>query len=204
MSAHVVQKEKLLPATSKIADRRIQRTRRALRDALLSLLQERGWDDLSVQDICERADVGRSTFYVHFQNKEELLAGSLNDLRRVLSEQAAGTGDGKAVGALTFVRGLIEHIHDQRRLCRSIFGRRSGHVVQMRFREMVTKLVAEDLSQLASAGWRRDAATHYIAGALVELLAWWVDAKNPRSAEEIDHYFLQLARPAITELTEDG
>lgn len=197
-------KEMILPISSKTADRRIQRTRQSLRDALLSLLQERGWDDLSVQDICERADVGRSTFYVHFQNKGELLAGSLNDLRMMLSKQAAETGHGKAAGALTFVRGLIEHIQDQRRLCRSIFGRRSGHVVQMRFREMVAKLVAEDLSQHASAGWRRDAATHYIAGALVELLAWWVDAKNPRSAEEIDHYFLQLARPAITELTEEG
>lgn len=187
---------------SKNNDRRVQRTRQALRDALLSLLPERGWDDLSVQDICERADIGRSTFYVHYPNKEELLAGGLDDLRSVLSEQAKSTGDGNTAGALAFVWGLIEHVRDQRKLFRAIFGRRSGHVVQMRFREMVTKLVAENLSQLAPAGWQRDAATRYIAGALVELLAWWVDAKNPCSAESINQYFLQLTRPMLTELTE--
>ena len=47
-------------------DRRSLRTRTALRDALLGLIAERGWDEIAVQDLCERANIGRSTFYLHF------------------------------------------------------------------------------------------------------------------------------------------
>ncbi len=58
-------------------DRRVRRTREALRNALLALLVERGWDDIDVQALCVRTDIGRSTFYLHFPNKEALLRGSL-------------------------------------------------------------------------------------------------------------------------------
>ena len=123
---------------SKSVDRRTLRTRRALRDALLSLLVEKGWDDLSVQDLCDRADIGRSTFYLHFPSKEELLKGSLDDLRGALNALTDEVGKTKPVRPLAFVHGLLDHIHEQRQLCRSIFGRRSAHTVQVRFREMVT------------------------------------------------------------------
>lgn len=179
-------------------DRRVQRTRRALRDALLSLLPERGWDDIGVQEICERADVGRSTFYLHFQNKEQLLAGGFSDLRAMLREQGAAADEGQ-LKPLFFLRGLIDHVHEQRKLFRSLIGRRSGHVVHMRFREMLLQLVEADLSP-ASAGWQRDAAARYVAGALFELLAWWVEARGARSPDEIERYFRQLTLPVIAQL----
>ena len=180
-------------------DRRVQRTRRALRDALLSLLPESGWDDISVQDLCERADVGRSTFYLHFQNKEELLVGGLSDLRSMLRAQAITVGDARP-GVLTFVRGLIDHVDEQRKLFRSIVGRRSGHTGQIRFREMVMRLVAEEIALHAAGGWQRDAGARYVGGALVELLAWWVDASKARSADDIERYFHQLTAPVIAQL----
>lgn len=180
------------------SDRRVQRTRRSLRDALISLLVEHGWDGINIQNLCERADVGRSTFYIHFQNKEELLVSGFNDLRAGLRAQAAENNMGSS-GSLVFVRGLIEHVYEQRTLFRAIIGRRSGHVVQKRFREMVNQLVEEEVS-LTVAGWQRDAGARYVAGALVELLAWWVDAGNARSADDIEHLFYQLTLPAIKQL----
>lgn len=187
----------------KSVDRRTLRTRRALRDALLSLLLEKGWDELSVQDICDCADIGRSTFYLHFPSKEELLRGSLDDLRGALNSHADADADADAVcmRPLAFVHGLLEHLYEQRRLCRSIFGRRSAHTVQVRFREMVTKLVADNLAAFAPAGWQRDAAVHYLAGALVEMLAWWIDSRPMRPIDEIEQLYLRLAEPAMAELT---
>lgn len=180
------------------SDRRVQRTRRALRDALISLLVERGWDDINIQNLCERADVGRSTFYIHFQNKEELLVSGFEDLRAALRAQAAAGKHG-ASDSLIFVRGLIAHVYEQRTLFRAIIGRRSGHVVQKRFREMVSQLVEEEVS-LPAAGWQREAGVRYVAGALVELLAWWVDAGSARSADDIEHLFYLLTLPAIKQL----
>lgn len=184
----------------KSVDRRIQRTRRALRDALLALLVERGWDDLSVQDICTRADVGRSTFYLHFPSKEELLVGSLDDLRRGLSAAARAATKAGTARPLSFVHGLLEHVYEQRQLCRSIFGRRSAHAVQVRFREMVAKLVADSLADVAPAGWQREATARYLAGALVELLAWWIDGQSMRSGDEIEEFYLSIAEPTVREL----
>lgn len=184
----------------KTVDRRTQRTRRALRDALLSLLMEKSWDELSVQDICKRADIGRSTFYLHFPSKEELLSGSLDDLRGALTASTVAGAKAQAAQPLAFLHGLLDHLYEQRRLCRLIFGRRSAHTVQVRFREMVAKLVADNLAAFAPASWRRDAAVRYLAGALVEMLAWWIDGRPMRSVDEIEQLYMRFARPAIGEL----
>lgn len=186
-----------MSAKNKSSDRRVQRTRYALRDALISLLEERGWDDINIQDLCKRANVGRSTFYLHFQNKEELLVGGFDDLRAWLHAQSAP--ENATVTAMPFVRGLIEHVHEQRNLFRAIIGRRSGHVVQKRFREMVCQLVEKEVAP-PHAGWKQKAGARYIAGALVELLAWWVDSGKGHTADEIEALFYQLTLPGIGNL----
>ncbi len=175
-------------------DRRVQRTRDALRIALITLLEERGWDDINIQDLCEQANVGRSTFYLHFQNKEELLVGGFDDLRAWLHTQSAQ--ENAKVDAMPFVRGLIEHVYEQRSLFRSIIGKRSGHVVQKRFREMVCRLVEEEVAP-PHADWKQKAGAHYVAGAFVELLAWWIDSGKGHTADEIEELFYLLALPSI-------
>ena len=170
-------------------DRRIQRTRLALREALIDLMTERGWDETNIRDLCERANVGRSTFYQHFQSKEELLVGSFDDLRIWLTSHAVEYGNRSS--PMPFVRGLIEHVQEQRALFHRVIGRRSGHVVQKRFREIVIKMVKES-GAIQNTGWQLDATASYIAGALVELLAWWVDSGTEQSVEEIEEHFFAL------------
>src|SRR5919198_534909 len=85
---------------ARAVDRRIQRTQQLLRSALMSLIQEKGFESLSVQDIIDRANVGRATFYAHFDNKEDLLASGIEELRIALRHRqqqarssAAGADD---------------------------------------------------------------------------------------------------------------
>ena len=61
-------------------DRRVARSRRALKEALTDLILERGYESVTVQDVIDRADVGRSTFYAHFLDKDDLLMAILADL----------------------------------------------------------------------------------------------------------------------------
>src|SRR6266498_992647 len=75
--------------TAKTEDRRIQRTRALLLSALLDLIVERGYEDVSVQDIVDRANVGRSTFYKHFLDKRELLLSGVDGLQELLTQQRA-------------------------------------------------------------------------------------------------------------------
>ncbi len=66
-------------------DRRVRRTRESLHKALISLALEKHYDSITVQEVLDRADVGRSTFYTHFQSMEELLISGTQEVRRALN-----------------------------------------------------------------------------------------------------------------------
>jgi AcrR family transcriptional regulator len=181
-----------LPGTK---DRRIQRTRRALRDALVALIAERGWDGFGVQELCDRADVARSTFYTHFADKEELVAGSFEDLRRAIRAQAAARPD--RPGPLAFSRGLLEHGREQRRIFLAIVGKRSGLFVYRKFRELVVDLVREDLEPTLPPGPQRSALVAFVAGGFLELLTWSLETRSPPSTEETDALFQAFVGPVL-------
>ncbi len=170
-------------------DRRVARTKRTLRDALVALILERGWDTIRVQDVCDRADVGRSTFYTHFADKEELLLSGFDDLK----VQLKGLAEiGKPLG---FVRPLVEHAAENQRMFKALVGRRSGQVVQRRFRALVLELVAEDLAPKVD-----DAMVHAVAGALLELVTWAVDGRTSIDADAVIAAFQRFSGPALREL----
>lgn len=182
-------------------DRRSLRTRIALRDALLELIAERGWDDIAVQDVCERANIGRSTFYLHYPNKDALLQGGLEGLQAELQRQARAWSDNaspstEALEGFHFALGLIEHVHEQRKVFRGMIGRRSGYVVQQRFREMVIRLITVELSE-STGSFPRGAVARWLAGAFVELLSWWIEQRTPLPPKELAALFNELSRSAL-------
>ncbi len=162
-----------------------------LRDALLALVYEHGWDAVSVQMVCERANVGRSTFYTHFADKEDLLVSGFDDLRKTLSK--LGTTGGKKLG---FAHPLIVHAYDNRRLFRALIGKRSGQVAQNRFRQLVVDLTKAELASAGVTGPKTDAIVRYVAGAFTELLIWSLDHAKP-DAEALDGLFQQLTAPVL-------
>lgn len=173
-------------------DRRIRKTREALRDALLALLPEVGWDGIDVAGLCARADVGRSTFYLHYTDKTALLKGAFEDLQAHL----LGSLDPGASGTpYPFLPGLLAHVHEQQQVFRALLGRRSGHVVQQHFRELLAQL----FSAPAGRGRRSpqgEAQIHMLAGSLFELLVWWLGAgpaDTRRPSEEVHALFLGFA-----------
>jgi AcrR family transcriptional regulator len=179
-------------------DRRVARTHRLLREALLSLAKERGWDEVTVQDVCERADVGRSTFYLHFADKEELLVSGFDDLRKEMRERAAARG-----GPMGFTLALLEHTTQYEWVLRALTGTRTAQVVQHEFMNVVIDLIEEDLAQHVPPGELRAAGARYLAGAFYELLRWWGgwgDRKKRAPAVEIDDVFRTLTAPVLHEL----
>src|SRR5512133_4407009 len=73
----------------KALDRRARRTRKQLKEALFALVLEKGYDGVTIEDITERADLGRTTFYLHYRDKEELLLESIDSISEELMEQIA-------------------------------------------------------------------------------------------------------------------
>lgn len=189
---------------AKKPDRRVQRTQHLLQTALISLIQEKGYEALSVQDIIDRANVGRATFYAHFDNKEDLLVSRLDGLRtslqahqRLALSQASHTDD----RVFAYSREMFVHVNEHRAVFRSMVGKRSGAVIQQLFHKMLVDLVREDIKAMlprpAGNATPIEAVVQLVAGGLFGLVLWWVDGRMQLSIEEVDALFRRLALPAV-------
>lgn len=176
-------------------DRRVQRTHRELHEALITLIIERGWDKVSVQEICDRADVGRSTFYVHFADKEELLLSGFDHLHASMDAVR-----GAAKGKFAFAEALIEHAQENLRLFRAVVGKRSGQMVLRRFRDVVVRLVDADLQTLKLGDEERALVARYIGGGFVEILTNWLDRPSRADPKIVASTFVRLTRGVLSAL----
>ena len=191
-------------------DRRIQRTQQLLRASLLALVKEKGFEALSVQEIIDRANVGRTTFYAHFRNKEELLLHGFDELRALLKQrqrEARARQGERGDRLFGFSREMFEHVNAHRDVFQAMVGKRSGAAVERRIQRLLIELVREDvkfaLPPSRARATQREPLVQFLAGAFLGLLTWWLDEEPHRSPEEMDHTFRQLALPAMQAATPD-
>jgi AcrR family transcriptional regulator len=198
----VSHRSQLQPSEAK-RDRRVQRTRRSLQQALLQLMVEKGYEAVTVQDISDRADVGRSTFYAHFLDKEQLLLSRLEELRVFLAEQqrkAMVRSDNTAEQSLGFSLAMLEHAREHRELFRALVGKRGGAVVEGHIRDMFADLVRVEISTLAAGGPTvapEGALVQYTVGAFMALIGWWMEHDMPSPPDEMDRLVRTLTIPGI-------
>ena len=183
-------------------DKRVMKTRQALRDALLELIIERGYENSSVQNILDRASVGRATFYTHYQSKEDLLRRSLDMLREHLIEEwrIASKSAMQPKVPLGFSLAFFQHVASHRRLYRAVVGRESGVIVDRQMRRLLADLVKIEIASAARKNQdelRTDMAAQYVVGALMSMVNWWLDRNVKLSPEEIDAAFRQMTLPAL-------
>lgn len=181
-------------------DRRVRRTRRALLDALLSLMTEKGYDAITVQDLIDRADVGRSTFYAHFTDKSDLLHEALSGLRAIV-EPFPGAAAPDRRRPVRFSRKMFRHVHDQQPLLRALLGHPSAGTVIAEIEGLLLEVARAELDTLAGTQ-----ATHHVP---VDLLArivvadylatltWWVGNDFRQTPDEMDALFQIAVAPGI-------
>ena len=181
----------------KKTDRRIQRTRHSLTHAMVDLVTEKRFDDITVQNLIDRADIGRSTFYTHFRDKEDLFQKNWEGFLEFCVEQIDWTrvGDGSFFPVLF----LFEHLQEVQPFYRGL--------VLSRKSESLMKTGAEYLSQKLGEGLQANLKYHpsipipilanYLATELFALLKWWLDQGMPYSPERMDQIFHELVNPAF-------
>jgi AcrR family transcriptional regulator len=185
-------------------DRRVERTRQVIRGALLSLIREHGFEALTVQQIIDRANVGRATFYAHFDNKEDLLVSGFEDLRASLKarqREAFSRGRNLEERVFAFSHEMFVHANEYRDVFRAMVGKRSGATVQRLLHKLLADLVRDDVKRTVAGGTNDaipvEALVHFIAGALFGLLMWWLNGSMRLSPAEINEQFRRLAIPAL-------
>lgn len=184
-----------------IADRRVQRTQKSLRDALIALILDKHYDAISVQDIIDRAGVGRSTFYLHFRDKEDLFRG---DWQRVVEYFVAQmTAENLRSGRIFPVRELFNHLKDFHHLYRALA--KSGKIE--RLFSLAQKHLAEKIEVQLNSVLAHETPTNipipilanYLATEVFSNLKWWLDKNMPHAPERMDEVFHRLIVPGFRE-----
>jgi AcrR family transcriptional regulator len=172
-------------------DRRVRRTRQALIRALIELVHEKRYDAITIQNLLDRADVGRSTFYAHYRGKDDLLLRSFEGLLQML-DRALDRG-GAPGGQLAPVRELFGHIGEMREFHRALVRAHMLDRVYQAGANCLSRTIARRLAAEPGGG-DKDAAevaalAHGLAGALFGMLRWWVDNEAPLSPERMDELY---------------
>ena len=178
-------------------DKRARRTKARLRQALIQLIVEIPYDDITVQNILDTADVSRSAFYAHFRDKDELLMeGMPTDILSYGLEQNDGL--------LPSVAPLFAHVLEGKDRFHAMVGNRGMTLLAQKSRERMVENWLEHISRWQPSQVQSTmpptAIAHYLTGALMSLLLWWVNQKMETSPEEMNQMFQQLAGRGIATL----
>ncbi|MFC6083479.1 TetR/AcrR family transcriptional regulator [Sphaerisporangium aureirubrum] len=181
-------------------DRRVRRTRRAVQQALVELILEKGYDAVTVTDVIGRADVGRSTFYAHFTGKQEVLFSNLDELVRILHPVPRAA----PAALFSFSLPMFEHVREQGRLVRALIGRRGGTTVVAHAEQVLAAVVREELLASLPDGRRPpeslDLVVTGIVGAFMALVREWVDGDFTATPAVLNDAFLSLVVPGAEAL----
>jgi AcrR family transcriptional regulator len=174
-------------------DRRILRTRDALGDALVALMHEKNFDQITVQQVLDRAGVGRATFYAHYSDKEDLfmsdVEGFFTMASSVLKRHNVNTK------RLAPIKELFSHLRDVKEFYMALVASGKANDV----RELARGIFARSIDErLQAAGvqlddTQRSAQAHALAGSMFSLLDWWIDKGMKSDPQEMDNLFHRMA-----------
>jgi AcrR family transcriptional regulator len=188
-------------------DRRVQRSKQDLYSALISLIREKRFDKITVQEIIDRANVGRTTFYSHFQSKEDLFLSSHEEIIRVISRSffsEAGTLRAEVSPELLAFLEMTEHSRD-------VYFYLTGGSDTAETLRLIKERVAEQLAARLHELFREEDSAipfvvlaQYVAGSMVSLFSWWLGKRTPYSALEIATMLHQMNQGVLRQALESG
>lgn len=185
-------------------DRRIQKTKNLLHEALSSLIREKPYDEIVVQEILDRANVGRSTFYMHFRDKDELLVSSIHDMLGSVHAPPEAPFSGKPYERMVaFSLPVFEHIYRHRRTGATMMGVRGRAVIHDHLQKIVAKQIADEMrkhlqgrrSQVTKIP--QDILVQYIASTFILVLNWWIENRTVPQPSVADAMFRALIMPTL-------
>lgn len=190
--------------TNRVLDRRIQKTLQHLQQALAELIAEKDYDAITIQEILDRANVGRSTFYAHFENKDQLLRSILTQMNeqfeegiRILSEEHKTFEDNSPHMPYR----VVHFVEQNRWLFQAMLGKqRQGISVNPLYDYLytVTREHFRLMIQIKHGNAAQiEMAAHFYTSAFIGALMWWLENDMIYSAEEFSRQINRLTLPGL-------
>ena len=172
-------------------DLRIIKTRNGLYDALILLLKEKTFEEIKVSDICKKALINRSTFYAHFQDKYELFASLIDDLKQSLNYELKNINKDLTVKEyyIELIRVFLDHIEGKEEIYNSIIINNKNSIIM----DMIYDTINEDISKkLDDLDIPTDIASSYYLGGVVNVGMYWLRNGKKYTKDEMLDFLNKL------------
>src|SRR5262245_36191983 len=191
------------PNRPETPDRRVQKTKKSLRDALIGLAREKPYDSIGVKEVLDRANVGRSTFYAHFSGKDDLLESGIPHILRS-SPSPPHSGEPREQ-LVAFSLPILEYIDQHRRANGPVMTRQGQIAMHEHLRDVLTSVITVDLATAmppgqASPQLPADLIARHVASTFVLVLNWWIESRTMLTPQEVDARFRTLVLPSLATL----
>ena len=183
-------------------DRRVERTRKNLRSALVQLIMERGYDAVTIQDITDKANVGRTTFYLHYQSKDDLLLDHHAEMRSHLNLTTLSREQLMSDEPQAQVVNFLHLLTETRNMYFALRSAKDADIIMRGVREQMTGTLQDSLNAIFPDTQPKiplDVLTEYIIGAQLSLINWWMNEHTPYDASQLATMLHQLQRVAVCE-----
>lgn len=186
-------------------DRRQVKTREAIFSAFNSLLSEKGYAKITVQEIIDKANVGRTTFYAHFETKDELLKEMCTDLFEHVFVDVPNTEVGHDFSLTkgdpaAMITHILYHLRDNKNNIIGILTCESGDLFLGFFKQYVDELVSANVLQEVERKNKQlgdDFLINHISGSFVNTVQWWIKNNLKQSPDELTRYFTAVIYPIL-------
>ena len=185
-------------------DRRIQRTRTLLRDALMRLIIRRGYDEITIQDITDEANVARTTFYLHFSDKDDLLFSTMRDIYEELF--AAFEGEDMRMFYADKEEDChaedFEHVAEFADFYRIMLSERGSAAFLSRVRQYLAEQIMEKsfkemMPEDTEARIPLEFLSYAVSGAQIGVIKWWLDKGMEHSPQRMAFYLEQFFKHGL-------
>lgn len=191
-----------------IADRRVQKTRKLLQDALVSLITEKSFDSITIQEILDRANVGRSTFYFHYGNKYELLHSCFEDFCDLFEKHnECVSNNGRSSGNSNepdFILSLFRFVGQNHQLYKAVLGMEGMGLISNPIHQYIfsyiNNSVKKSVAVKAKTPLELDMLAHYTTSAFIGTMFWWINNDMPCTVEDVTKNFKRFATYDVGEL----
>ena len=181
-------------------DRRVQKTRGAIMQAFEKLLMKKSYDDITVQDIIEEANIGRSTFYAHFETRDKLLEAICSTLfdhifAEHLNAEPGHDFSGSEEDVAAKIIHTLYHLQEDRKRLSRLFSCESAELFWEYFQSQFSGFVQREIVPALTRDIRdvpKGYVVDYICNAFIGTVKWWFYEGLVTSPEDVSGYFLRM------------
>ena len=186
-------------------DRRQQKTRGAIFNAFIELLGHKNYNNITVQEIIDEANIGRSTFYAHFETKDDLLKELCMELfghiinSSIDSGHTHGLYSDNSVPNSVFCH-LLQHLEKNHNNVLGLLSCESNEIFLRYFKDSLNELVQAQFvnqSRERNISLPNDFLVNHISSSFVEMILWWIKGYRKQSPTELDQYFRAVIEPIL-------